>query len=55
MEGVNSSMRYLTHDKNLCKCHSVHHPAQQQKTERAIVHILFGKGLCHIFALKTYI
>jgi hypothetical protein len=29
--GVNSSMIYLIHCKNLCKCHSVPHPAQQLK------------------------
>jgi hypothetical protein len=27
--GVNSSMIYLIHYKNLCKCYSVPHPTQQ--------------------------
>jgi hypothetical protein len=31
VEGVNSSMIYLTHCKNFCKCYSVHTPAQHNK------------------------
>jgi hypothetical protein len=31
VEGVNSSMIYLVYCKNLCKCHNVPHPAQQQQ------------------------
>jgi hypothetical protein len=29
MDGVNASVRYLIDCKNICKCHSVPHPAQQ--------------------------
>jgi hypothetical protein len=31
VEGVNSSMIYLIHCKNLCKCHNVPPPAQKRK------------------------
>jgi hypothetical protein len=34
MEGVNSSMIYLIHYKNFCKCHNVPYSTQQLKRER---------------------
>jgi hypothetical protein len=40
MEGMNSSMIYLIHGKNFCKCHNVPPPSTTKNKLKIIVKIL---------------